>query len=130
MAGINKVTIVGNAGKDPEVRYTADGTAVASVSLATSTKSKGEEIVEWHNVVVWGKAGEILGEYVRKGDQVGVIGSLRTEKWEDKEGRDRYTTKIHCNEVFLLNGSRDRGGDRAEKPAQRTIAEMEDDIPF
>lgn len=113
--GVNKVIVVGNLGKDPEVRYTPGGSAVANVTIATSEqwkdKNTGEkqERTEWHNVTFFGRLAEIVGEYLKKGAQVYVEGSLRTEKWQDKNGNDRYTTKIIANEMQML-GSRASGG--------------------
>ncbi len=112
--GINKVIIVGNLGNDPEVRYTASGAAVATLSIATSDswkdKNTGEqqERTEWHRVVMFNRLGEIAGEYLRKGSQVYIEGKLQTNKWQDKEGQDRYTTEIIANEMQMLGG---RGGD-------------------
>lgn len=113
--GINKVILVGNLGKDPEVRYMPSGGAVANVTLATSDqwkdKQTGEqrERTEWHNVVFYQRLAEIVGEYLKKGSQVYVEGSLRTRKWQDKNGNDRYTTEIVANEMQML-GSRGGGG--------------------
>jgi single-strand DNA-binding protein len=111
--GINKVILIGNLGNDPEVKYTASGSAVANVSIATSEnwkdKATGEnqERTEWHRVVFFGKLAEIVGEYLKKGSQVFVEGRLQTRKWQDKEGQDRYTTEIVANEMQMLGG---RGG--------------------
>jgi len=138
--GINKVILVGNLGADPETRYTANGGAITNIRLATSEawkdKQTGEnqERTEWHRVVLFGKLGEIAGEYLKKGRQVYIEGSLRTNKYTDKEGVERYTTDIVANEMQMLGGpggggegggysggggggggggySRDRGGDR------------------
>ena len=115
MRGVNRVTILGNAGKDAVVRYTPTGTAVANVSVATSEswkdKQTGElkEQTEWHNIVMYGRLAEIAAEYLRKGSQVYFAGALRTRKWEDKEGRTRYTTEIVANEMQLLGGRADAG---------------------
>src|SRR6185503_2201161 len=98
--GVNKVILIGNLGKDPEVKYLPSGSAVVNTTLATSEsfkdKESGEkkERTEWHNIVFFGKVAEIAGEYLRKGSQVYVEGSLRTRKWQDKSGSDRYTTEI------------------------------------
>ncbi len=114
--GINKVILVGNLGKDPEVRYTSSGTAVANITIATSEQWKDkqsgqtQERTEWHNVVFYNRLAEIVGEYLRKGSQVYVEGSLRTRKWQDKSGNDRYTTEIIANEMQMLGG---RGGSGA-----------------
>jgi single-strand DNA-binding protein len=113
MAGINKVILVGRLGQDPEVRYTADGTAVANFSIATSDewkdKESGEkkERTEWHRIVAWRRLGEICGEYLSKGRQVYVEGKLQTRSWE-KDGVKRYTTEIVATDVQFLGG-RDSG---------------------
>ncbi|MFN2308172.1 MAG: single-stranded DNA-binding protein [Gammaproteobacteria bacterium] len=113
--GINKVILVGNLGKDPEVRYMPSGGAVANVTLATSEswkdKQTGEQKdrTEWHTVVFYQRLAEIVGEYLKKGSQVYVEGSLRTRKWQDKSGNDRYTTEIIASEMQML-GSRGGGG--------------------
>lgn len=111
--GINKVILVGNLGKDPETRYMPSGKAVTNFSIATSEswtdKQSGDkqERTEWHNVVLFDKLGEIAAEYLRKGSQVYIEGSLRTRKWQDKEGKDRYTTEIVGRDMQMLGG---RGG--------------------
>lgn len=148
--GINKVILIGNLGNDPEVKYTASGSAVANVSIATSEnwkdKATGEnqERTEWHRIVFFGKLAEIVGEYLKKGSQVYVEGRLQTRKWQDKEGQDRYTTEIVANEMQMLGG---RGGggspdSRAAKetprssdapkssPAPAPKDDFDDDIPF
>jgi single-strand DNA-binding protein len=114
--GINKVILVGNLGKDPEVRYMPNGKAVANFSIATSEswtdKSTGDkqERTEWHNIVLFDKLGEIASEYLRKGSQVYIEGSLRTRKWQDKEGKDRYTTEIVGRDMQMLGGRGGAGG--------------------
>ena len=155
--GINKVILVGNLGADPETRYTASGSAVTNIRLATSEswrdKQTGEqqERTEWHRVVFFNRLAEIAGEYLRKGRQVYVEGSLRTRKWQDQSGQDRYTTEIVANEMQMLGGReggyddapsqgqggfRSSGGGGQDRPAQRPPqAEPEDqfaddDIPF
>ena len=111
--GINKVILVGNLGNDPEVRYMPNGNAVANISIATSEswrdKATGEqqERTEWHRVVFFNRLGEIAGEYLRKGSKVYVEGSLRTRKWQDQSGQDRYTTEIVGSEMQMLDS---RGG--------------------
>ena len=111
--GVNKVTLIGNLGNDPEVRYSGNGNAVANVSLATAEswrdKDSGEqqERTEWHRVVFFGRLAEIVSEYLHKGSQIYVEGRLQTNKWQDKEGNDRYTTQIVANEMQMLGG---RGG--------------------
>ena len=114
--GINKVILVGNLGNDPEVRYSANGAAIANISIATKEswkdKNTGEqqERTEWHRVVMFNRLGEIAGEYLRKGSQVYIEGKLQTRKWQDQSGNDRYSTEIVANEMQMLGG---RGGDMA-----------------
>jgi len=114
--GVNKVILIGNLGKDPEVRYFPSGDAVANATLATTEnwkdKQTGEprEATEWHNLTFPGKLGEIAGKYLRKGSKVYVEGSLRTRKWQDKEGRDRYTTEIRVGDMQMLDGKPGGGG--------------------
>ena len=108
--GINKVILVGNLGADPETRYTQSNTAVTTLRIATSESWKdrntgeNQERTEWHRVVLWGRLGEIAGEYLKKGRQVYIEGSLRTRKWQDQSGQDRYTTEIVGNEMQMLGG--------------------------
>ena len=112
--GINKAIIVGNLGRDPEVRYTANGNAIANITVATTEswkdKQSGErqEKTEWHRVVFFGRLAEIAGEYLKKGAQVYIEGRLQTRKWEDKSGQERYTTEIVASEMQMLGS---RGGD-------------------
>lgn len=114
--GINKVILVGNLGQDPEVRYTANGAAVANISIATTEqwtdKQSGQkqERTEWHRVVMFGRLGEIAGEYLRKGSQVYIEGKLQTRKWQDQNGQDRYTTEIVANDMQMLGGAAGGGG--------------------
>ena len=144
MAGINKVIIVGHLGKDPEVRYTPSGSAVANFSVATSEtwkdKTTGEkkERTEWHRIVAWDKLGEICGEYLSKGRQVYVEGRLQTRSYDDKEGVKRYTTEIIATDVQFL-GPKDSGGGRPSSsggaPPRDTGGGLgppvaDDDIPF
>lgn len=110
---VNKVILIGHLGKDPEVRYMPSGEAVANVTLATSETWKDksgekQEKTEWHNVVFFKRLAEIVGEYLKKGSQIYVEGRITTEKWQDKEGKDRYTTKIVANEMKML-GSKSGG---------------------
>ena len=113
--GVNKVILVGNCGKDPETRYMPSGGAVTNISVATSEswkdKQTGEtkERTEWHRVVFFGRLAEIVGEYLKKGSQIYIEGSLRTNKWQDKSGNDRYTTEIVADEMQMLD-SRGAGG--------------------
>lgn len=115
MASVNKVIIIGNLGRDPELRYTPSGAAVCNVSVATTRnwkdKSSGEKVeeTEWHRVVFYDRLAEIAGEYLKKGRPVYVEGRLKTRKWQDKEGRDTYTTEVIAETMQLL-GSRDGGG--------------------
>jgi len=117
--GINKVILVGTLGKDPEVRYSQSGSAIASVSVATNEKWKDkngemQERTEWHRVKFFGRLAEIAGEYLKKGGQVYVEGSLRTEKYTDKQGVEKFSTDIIANEMQMLGGM-PGGGDRAER---------------
>lgn len=142
--GVNKVILIGNTGKDPEVRYMPTGKAVANISIATSEKWKDkqtgedQERTEWHNLVFFGRVAEIVGEFVKKGQQIYVEGMLRTRKWQDKEGNDRWSTEIVCHNMQLL-GNRGSGGGREqsqesshpEASAPRDSGEdFDDDIPF
>ena len=108
--GVNKVILIGNLGKDPETRYMPSGSAVTNLTLATSEswkdKQTGEnqERTEWHKVAMFGKLAEIAAEYLRKGSQVYIEGKLRTRKWQDKEGKDRWTTEIVADEMHMLGG--------------------------
>ncbi|GAB4174079.1 MAG: hypothetical protein Fur0039_15910 [Rhodocyclaceae bacterium] len=145
MASVNKVILVGNLGKDPETRYLPSGDAVCNVTLATTDtwkdKTSGEkkEATEWHRIAFFGKLAEIAGQYLKKGSQVYVEGSLRTRKWQDKEGNDRYTTEIRADVMQML-GRREGMGEApvraapapgsAAKPAPAGVAEIPDDIPF
>lgn len=108
--GINKVILVGNLGNDPEVRYTPGGAAVTTISVATTENWKDkegnrQEKTEWHRVVFFGRLAEIAGEYLKKGRQVYVEGKLRTNKWQDQNGNDRYTTEVLANEMQMLGGN-------------------------
>lgn len=124
MASVNKAIIVGNLGKDPEVRYTASGEAMCNITVATSEnwkdKATGEkkELTEWHRISFFGKLAEICGQYLKKGSQVYVEGSIRTRKWTDKDGQERYTTEIRGDEMKML-GSRQVW---AHRPAVATTA--------
>jgi single-strand DNA-binding protein len=123
MASVNKVILLGTLGRDPEIRHTPDGTAVARISIATneSWKDKNgqkQERTEWHNIVVYRKLAEIAGEYMKKGSSIYVEGSLATRKWTDKQGIDRYTTEIRCDSFQMLGG-RQGGQSAGESQAQR-----------
>jgi single-strand DNA-binding protein len=166
MASVNKVILVGNLGADPETRYMPNGDAVANIRLATTEswkdKASGEkkEITEWHRVVFYRKLAEIAGQYLKKGSAVYVEGRIRTRKWQDKEGQERYTTEIEANEMQMLGGRSGAGassGGEAEyggsmpssssgsgasfggssgaaraAPAKKapSFEDMDDDIPF
>jgi single-strand DNA-binding protein len=142
--GVNKVIIVGNLGNDPETRYMPSGSAVTNLSVATNEswkdKQTGEQKdrTEWHKVAMFGRLAEIAAEYLRKGSQVYIEGKLRTRKWQDKEGQDRYTTEIVADEMQMLGG---RSGGSAGAPAMNDTGErsppprvsgddFDDDIPF
>ena len=147
--GVNKVILVGTCGKDPESRYMPSGGAVTSISIATNEswkdKQTGEkqERTEWHNITFFGRLAEIAGEYLKKGSQVYIEGSLRTEKWQDKQGQDRYTTKIIASEMQMLGSRSGGGGDTSwnqqpsNAPAQQSspastppVDDFDDDVPF
>ena len=150
--GINKVILVGNLGKDPEVRYMANGQAVANVTIATSEswkdKNTGEqqEKTEWHRVVFWRRLAEIAGEYLKKGSKIYVEGKLQTRKWQDNQGQDRYTTEIVANEMQMLDsrgaGAASGGGannfssntpppnQESQAPQMAAAGDFDDDIPF
>ena len=140
--GVNKVTLIGNLGSDPDIRATQGGSQVVNISLATSETWKDkqtgqkQEKTEWHKVVFFGKLAEIAGQYLKKGSQIYIEGSLRTEKWQDKEGRDQYTTKVIANDLTLLGSAR---GDSNKLESTGSVAkdngasvvDLEDDgIPF
>lgn len=123
MGSLNKAMLIGNLGRDAELRYTQGGSAVATLNLATSEtwndKDSGEkkEKTEWHRIVLWGKQAESLQEYLTKGKQILVEGSLQTRKWQDKDGNDRYTTEIKAHRVTLLGGGgKGRGGEDQRRP--------------
>ena len=133
MASVNKVILIGNLGRDPEMRYTPSGTAVATLSLATKEEWKGkdgqkQESTEWHRVVAWGRLGEICGEYLHKGSQIYIEGKLQTKAWEDKEGNKRYTTEVVAQRMQMLGGGKKADPGPATDGMGREISE--DDIPF
>lgn len=138
MASVNRVILIGNLGKDPDSRYSASGDAVCTLSIATSEqwkdKATGEkkEATEWHRVTTFGKLAEICGQYLKKGSQVYIEGSLRTNKWKDKDGQDRYTTEIRADTMKMLGGSTgSQPKEQDKKPAPAGGFEgMDDDIPF
>ena len=139
MAGVNKVIIVGRLGKDPELRYTPSGAAVANFTVATSEewkdKDTGEkqERTEWHRIVAWRRLGEICGEYLHKGKEVYLEGRLQTRSWEDRDGNTKYTTEIVAQNMQMLGSAGKQG--RAESSGERSPSEEpanipDDDIPF
>jgi len=155
--GVNKVILVGNLGADPDTRYMPSGKAVTNIRVATSESWKDrttgdmQERTEWHSVVMYDKLGEIAAEYLRKGSQVYIEGKIRTRKWQDKEGKDRYTTEVIADQMQMLGGRGGGGGasseprsprqaqpaaeDRAPGPADEGGGgggggEFDDDIPF
>jgi single-strand DNA-binding protein len=140
--GLNKVQLIGHLGQDPEQRTAPSGTSVTTVRLATSEqwtdKATGErkEQTEWHTVVLWGKVGEIASQYLRKGAQVYIEGKLRTRKWQDKQGNDRYSTEIIGDQLLMLgggNGNTARADTRDTRPQQQAPTAGfgdDDDIPF
>ncbi len=150
--GVNKVILVGNLGKDPDMKYTASGAAIANITVATTeswTDKKTNEKVEkteWHRVVFFRRLAEIVGEYLHKGSQVYIEGKLQTRKWQGQDGQDRYTTEIVASEMQMLGGRSDDGGGgrpqggggfRSNQPAQNAPVQPgpdnsfdDDDIPF
>jgi single-strand DNA-binding protein len=120
MGSVNKVILVGNLGRDAELRYTPGGAPVATLNLATTevwndkTSGQKQEKTEWHRIVLWGKQAESLSEYLTKGKQIFVEGRLQTRKWQDKDGADKYTTEIRADRITLLGGG---GGGRGEAMA-------------
>jgi single-strand DNA-binding protein len=148
MSSLNKAMIIGRLGKDPDVRYTQSNTAVANLSIATSDRYKdksGEwkETTEWHKVVAWGRTAEVCQEYLQKGSQVYIEGSIQTNKWEDKEGQTRYTTEIKARRMIMLD-SRSGNGQASSAASQNKASEpmssnvdlddnfddIDDDLPF
>jgi len=150
MASVNKVIVVGNLGKDPETRFLPDGKAVCNFSVATTDKwtdkatNEKKEATEWHRISSFGRLAEICGEYLKKGSQVYIEGKLRTRKWQDKEGQDRYSTEIIADTMQMLGSRSGMGAGEpretrepsaagestpAKKPAGQ-FQDMDDDIPF
>ena len=157
MGSVNKVILVGNLGRDAEVRYTPSGAAVATLNLATTEVFKDregqrKEDTQWHRVILWGKTAETLRDYLTKGKQIYVEGRLQTRKWKDKDGNDKYTTEVVAENMQMLGSREGMGGgadfegggeERAAAPARSTsarpapatkpatnVADMDDDIPF
>ena len=139
MASLNKVSLIGNLGADPETRYTTSGDAVTNIRLATTEtwkdKNSGaqKEATEWHRVVFYGRLAEVAGQYLKKGSQVYIEGKIKTRKWQDKDGQDRYTTEIQAGEMKMLGGRQDGNHSQASQRAQNegaTVGDLDDDIPF
>ena len=146
MSGVNKVILIGNLGADPEVRHLQNGASVANFRIATSEtykdKTTGEkrEQTEWHSIVAWRGLAEITERFLRKGSKVYIEGKLRTRKWQDKDGIERYTTEVHADEMNMLDRANPAaGGENANRPAATTAAtpasaqlreEEVDDLPF
>ena len=142
---VNKVTLIGNLGSDPEIRYTQSGDQVATFNIATTERWKGQdgqvqESTEWHKIVAWSRLAEICGEYLHKGSKVYIEGKIQTRKWQDKDGNDRYTTEIIAREMKMLSP---RGGESAgastgssygessfPEPPPRMMGGTGDDVPF
>lgn len=134
MSGVNKCLLVGRIGKDPEVRYSADGAAITNITLATSEEWKDkntgakQERTEWHRVVFFGKLAEIAGQYLKKGSQVYVEGAIRTRKWQNQEGKDQYTTEIVASDMQMLGSKGEQN--QGAIPVANEPDQMDDDIPF
>jgi len=139
---VNKVILIGNLGKDPEVRFTAGGKAVARFSVATSevwndAEGSRQERTEWHNIVVWGKQAESCGQYLQKGRQVYIEGSIRNRSYDDKDGNKKYITEVNAQRVQFLGGGAGGGGGRGAAPREPQGGDVppapageEEDIPF
>ena len=144
MRGVNKVILVGNLGRDPEIRYTKDGAAVANLNIATSeswsdANGQRQERTEWHRIVAWGRLAEISKEYLGKGRQVYIEGRLQTRSWDDKDGNKRYTTEVKADQIIMLGG---RGNDTSspgetssESGGAKTLSPepfeaRDEDVPF
>ena len=135
MASVNKVIIVGNLGRDPEIRYTTSGTAVCNFSLATSETFKDkagekQEKTEWHNIQCWGKLAELAGEYLAKGKTIYLEGRLQTRKWQDKNGVDRYTTEIVAEKIQFLSPKGESGSTSNSSHYEEAPPIQDCEIPF
>jgi single-strand DNA-binding protein len=148
--GVNKVILIGNLGQDPDTKYMPSGSAVTNLRIATTEAFKDRETgqqterTEWHSVAMFGRLAEVAGEYLRKGSQVYIEGRLRTRKWQDKQGQDRYSTEIVADQMQMLGGrgggtgagaggSEAPAGERAPARSRENVAqeaEIDDDIPF
>jgi single-strand DNA-binding protein len=130
MGSVHKIILVGNLGRDAELRYTPGGAAVATLNLATTEVFKDregqrKEDTQWHRVILWGKTAESLQDYLTKGKQIYVEGKLQTRKWKDKDGNDKYTTEVRGDRVVLLSGG---GGNRGERPGSDRAATQSDEF--
>ncbi len=147
MASVNKAILIGNLGKDPDVRYAPNGDAITNITIATTESYKDksgekQEKTEWHKIAFFGKLAEIAGEYLKKGSQVYIEGRIQTRKWHDKDGQDRYTTEIVADRMQMLGGrgeAQERPApqhqerQQPQRPAQQSkggFDDMDDDIPF
>jgi single-strand DNA-binding protein len=148
VASVNKVILIGNLGKDPELRYTPGGSAVANFSIATNERWKdkegnAQERTEWHNIVLWGRLAEIANDYLKKGSPVYIEGRLQTRSWEDRDGNKRYTTEIVGTQMQMLGRAEAAGGGRSPEPASEggggpgpapggkgSGDDVDDDLPF
>lgn len=137
MSSVNRVIIVGNLGKDPDIRYTSAGKAIANLTVATSESWKDkntggkQERTEWHKVTFFDKLAEIVGQYLKKGSKIYLEGKLQTRKWQDKDGQDRYTTEIVGSEMKMLGGKSEGEPRAAPAPAaSNAVNDFEDEIPF
>ena len=141
MRGLNKVTLIGNLGRDPEIRYTQSGIAVANLSIATSESWKGkdgqrQERTEWHRLVLWDQLATIAEQYLTKGRQIYIEGRLQTRKWTGKEGEEKFTTEIRCDQLIMLGGDAQPHAKPAQPEATHEHAPKEPfqatdpDVPF
>ena len=139
MAGVNKAILIGNLGRDPELRYTQSGQAVVNFSIATSENwndknGERQERTEWHRIVAWGKTGELCAQYLKKGRTVYIEGRLQTREWEDREGQKRTTTEINAQTVTFIGGRGDggagAGGGTGSEPSESPGPPPADDVPF
>jgi len=135
MAGVNKVILIGNLGKDPEVRYLDNGVAVANFSLATTENYKnkaGERVsqTEWHNIVLWRGLAEVAEKYLKKGSSIYIEGKIKTRKWEDKDGNTRYNTEILADNMSMLGGKKPQEDSQLSAPGSITSEDKSDDLPF
>ena len=131
---LNNCSFIGRLGKDPEIRYIPDGSAVANFSIACGWKTKTKEGTEWINIVAFGKLAEIIGQYLKKGSKIYISGGMRTRKWQDQSGADRYSTEIVAKDIIMLDS---KGSDNSKSTAQNSAKErdildedFDDEVPF